>query len=152
MVLGELRAFVYKRKLTALSQYYSECFFPTLERDQKEIVERVHAFHDALEKVLASSMESYIIDLVVHVDHPEEAKHSSGVTLVELNPWSDQTGSALFSRDADCSILLGESPFEFRFRTEAPPLRAGGSWQALICQAKTPAHPTVVEDKPCLVM
>lgn len=50
-------------------------------------------------------LKSFIIDLVVYND-VQQGKHcASGVTLVELNPWSDKTGSALFNWIDDKDIL-----------------------------------------------
>jgi len=140
---GELRAFVFEGKLTALSQYYTNCYFPSLQEREESIVESVQRFHQTLSQIVPGALSSYIIDLVVF-DDPKQAKHTeSGVTLVELNPWSDKTGSALFSWTEDEGTLFGRNPFEFRFLREAPAVRVGASWQSLIDQAKQlePAQP-----------
>ena len=103
---GELRAFVHKKKLTGLSQYYTNCYFPWLvdESVRKDIVERVQIFHEALQECI-TEIESYIIDLVVHKSLTDGKHKESGVTLVELNPWTDKTGSALFHWEKDKEIL-----------------------------------------------
>lgn len=42
---GELRGFVYKGKLRALSQYYAECYFSELVASRDAVAEKVRAFH-----------------------------------------------------------------------------------------------------------
>ena len=139
---GELRAFVYQGKLTALSQYYTNCYFASIPEREEAIVASVTRFHETLLQLVPSTLPSYIIDLVVFEDAEKAKDVGSGVTLVELNPWSEKTGSALFSWSTEEDILLGKAPFEFRYLKNPPSVRVGASWQTLIEQARTVPTPS----------
>merc|ERR1712137_515343 len=136
LVVREFCPIPLQGELTALSQYYTNCYFPWLVENKEAVVSSVKLFHEALAQRIPK-IESYVIDLVVHED-VEQAKHKeSGVSLVELNPWTDKTGSALFSyKDEKDKEILEGGPFTFRVVESEPKIKVGGSWQTLIDQAK----------------
>lgn len=94
-ITNEFRAFYYSGKLTGISQYDINCFFTV----PKDIKERVNKF---IEKV--SLKKDCVIDLVVT---------ETNIWIVELNPFSQSSGSALFNWNKDLKQLQ-EGPFEFR--------------------------------------
>jgi hypothetical protein len=92
---GELRGFVHNGRLRALSQYYSECHFPKLVSEKEEVAKKVKSFHKSVKKLL--SFSSYIFDVVVYDD--------KSIKVVELNPFGQHTGAALFSWKHDEAVL-----------------------------------------------
>lgn len=102
----EFRAFVHKKHLNALSQYYSYCFFPDLLKSKPEIAEKIEKSFGAIKDLIP--LESYIIDFAVVKDQ---------VIVIELNPFFLGTDPCLFSWKTDRKIFK-KGPFEFRIRTE----------------------------------
>lgn len=128
----EFRAFVYQNKLTAVSQYFTQLYFPTLAtlRDQlqSEITEFwhkiAHHFEDIknlpdpahVETVGTDPIVKYVIDFALiskSIDLSDPDRHW---VVLEINPFNISTGPALFNweSESDCQILFGQSPFEFR--------------------------------------
>ena len=51
---GELRAFVYQGQLTALTQYYTNCFFSSLMQHKEQVAQTVQQFfHDQFQPTLS---------------------------------------------------------------------------------------------------
>jgi len=138
----ELRGFVHKQSLNALSQYYVDCYFEELLQRKDEITTKIQIFFEEVkDKIL---IESYIIDFVILAD--------GTVKIVELNPFSRSTGSCLFDwiKDKD---LIENGPFEFRISEAPNQIHAAGylmPWNHLIAQAKD----KLIKDEKtiCLVM
>ncbi|KAL6063817.1 hypothetical protein QOT17_011313 [Balamuthia mandrillaris] len=99
---GELRAFVHNKKLNALSQYFADCYFADLHEHKDEVQERVLQFFEQVKEDIP--FDSYNIDFAVSKDR---------VYILELNPFSESTGGALFDWKKDRNVL-DEGPFEFR--------------------------------------
>jgi hypothetical protein len=61
------------------------------------------------------SFESFVCDVVL-----SWKESSPTVSIIEFNPWFNDTGALLFSwkSEADRSILGGKAPFEFRVLEE----------------------------------
>jgi hypothetical protein len=115
----EFRGFVYKKKLTAVSQYYDTVYFDFLVKNRDQIQQRIqHYFETTICPLIA--MENYVIDFVVYDDLSND---QNKVIVIELNPWAKTTGASMFSwyEHSDVKILNGEAPFELRVRTEPIP-------------------------------
>jgi len=116
-VAMELRAFVYNRKLTGISQYNQLLYFPHLIKKRDEITKSVSTFLS--EKVLNNpkiETPNFIVDLVLTVD---ESSKELKVKIVELNPLAEFAGTCLFTWEYDRHILTGDgSHVEFRVVTE----------------------------------
>lgn len=106
----ELRAFVFQKKMTAISQYYCDLYVPLLVKHKKKVEESVKKFF--YEKVVDKiKLEDYVIDFVVD----KEGKDSWSVLIVELNPFSRTTGSCLFDWEKDKQLIHSQNgSFEFR--------------------------------------
>jgi hypothetical protein len=129
-IQGELRGFVHKGQLNALSQYYADCYFEVrnellarltmqdLVRSKDKVAAAVRDFFQEVQPHI--HLESYICDFVVLQDN--------SVRIVELNPFSESTGkgmkdqrlfsvgSCLFDWKADKEVIEN-GPFEFRVAT-----------------------------------
>lgn len=105
---GELRGIVYKRKLHALSQYYTSCYFPNLVKHKDEVAKHVLEFHEQVKDKIEA--DSYIVDFAV-IDEKT-------IKIVELNPYGEAAGSALFNWNTDKNIFE-HGPFEFRIEESA---------------------------------
>ncbi|KAH0787427.1 cell division cycle protein [Histomonas meleagridis] len=103
----EYRGFVYNRKLTAVSHYQTECYFPEIAAHKDEIGQTFQKyFNDVLLPILPErAKQSCIIDF---------ALIKGKCFVVELNPYGVSTGSALFDWTKDREILEGSKPFEIR--------------------------------------
>ena len=61
----ELRGFVWKRKLTALSQYNNIAFLPSLVQKKDEIETKVKAFMDNFIGIIGDRVENFVVDIVL---------------------------------------------------------------------------------------
>eukprot|EP00462_Mataza_sp_D1_P006260 CAMPEP_0175122826 /NCGR_PEP_ID=MMETSP0087-20121206/1919_1 /TAXON_ID=136419 /ORGANISM="Unknown Unknown, Strain D1" /LENGTH=540 /DNA_ID=CAMNT_0016404481 /DNA_START=30 /DNA_END=1650 /DNA_ORIENTATION=+ len=108
----EFRCFVWKGKITAISQYDHYCVYPHLAAQQLAIKNAITAhwrkFHHAV------GQESYCADLVYFPD-------TKKAMLVEISPFLPCTGPAMFSWVTDIRVLHGEDPFEFRLNNTIRP-------------------------------
>lgn len=106
----ELRGFVRNRRLTALSQYFSMCYFPWVSPAQwADVKTRVLSFFETTVAELLP-VEDCVCDFVVCEDR---------VMVIELNLFGRTAGAALFSWDTDQQLLYGNRPFEFRVVADA---------------------------------
>lgn len=136
---AELRAFVYQRKLTAVSQYFSEMFFPELQRI--DIVAHIGPLiNQAIQALPVDDGEynDFIADVVLPFPGQQHAM------IMELNPWDTLTGAALFDWKQDAAILKNtdaNAVAVVRVRTEIPPnLVITGSWKTAIDKALREAY------------
>eukprot|EP00475_Leptophrys_vorax_P023699 TRINITY_DN32513_c0_g1_i1.p1 TRINITY_DN32513_c0_g1~~TRINITY_DN32513_c0_g1_i1.p1 ORF type:complete len:375 (+),score=101.55 TRINITY_DN32513_c0_g1_i1:25-1149(+) len=139
----EFRGFVYNGNLNALSQYYDDTYFNSI--DPVEMPKQIQNFFlkevreagmfsggggAAVDDELKESpLQNYIMDFVIMPDNE--------VKIVELNPFSVQTGSCRFHWIQDKSIIEN-GPFEFRFR-ESPHESADlaiSPWSEFVSQAE----------------
>eukprot|EP01125_Pyxidicula_operculata_P018584 TRINITY_DN6611_c0_g1_i1.p1 TRINITY_DN6611_c0_g1~~TRINITY_DN6611_c0_g1_i1.p1 ORF type:complete len:302 (+),score=71.44 TRINITY_DN6611_c0_g1_i1:97-1002(+) len=103
----EFRAFVYGKKLNALSQYFDFCFFQDIQSKQSEILKLVsEEFEKIKDKV---KLDNYICDFGISSD--------GKVYIIELNPWLETTDSCLFNWIKD-DKLLKNGPLELRVNTK----------------------------------
>ena len=113
-VKNELRGFVYKGNLTALTQYNNLAFFPEHIEIKDEVERKVKKFMKDFIEAMKSVLDSFVIDIVID----NEGK----VWVVEVNPFGELAGSCLFSWSKDRDILMGIEPFQFRIVEEPPSL------------------------------
>eukprot|EP01091_Cochliopodium_minus_P017696 TRINITY_DN6999_c0_g1_i2.p1 TRINITY_DN6999_c0_g1~~TRINITY_DN6999_c0_g1_i2.p1 ORF type:complete len:341 (-),score=95.99 TRINITY_DN6999_c0_g1_i2:22-972(-) len=108
---GEMRGFVYKNKLTALSQYYCDLYIPFLSKNKKVISEKIQSFFvDKIKEIVKE--DNYVVDFVINKE-----KDNWDIKIVELNPFSQSTGACLFDWKKDKELIYSETPesaFEFR--------------------------------------
>jgi hypothetical protein len=110
----EVRCFVAKGRVAAVSQYYSSVYVPYLAENKAAFETRLLEYCAQLLKVIP--LESYTLDVGMRDD--------GSLCVVELNPPAPRSGPALFvwnygaaSDKADNEILTGDRPFEFRVLT-----------------------------------
>jgi len=120
---GEFRGFVHNKSLNALSQYYTDCYFPQLPYLKTRIQQNILQFFETIVKP-AIPYDNYIIDFAFYPSTNE-------VKIIELNPFSSSTGSALFHWVDDENVLL-HGPFEIRIVEHPPRGRMGREWSSLI--------------------
>lgn len=95
---------MYKGKLNAISQYDHYAIYPDLFPLKDMIKEKIFAlWQDVHPKV---KVESYVIDFAY-------LPKSDKVIVVEISPFLNCTGPAMFKWDKDGDILRN-GPFEFR--------------------------------------
>ena len=95
-VKNELRGFVYKGVLTALTQYNNLAFFPEHREGKREVEGKVRSFIAGFIRALETTLTSFIVDLVLD----DEGK----VWAVEVNPFGELAGSCLFGWSKDRSV------------------------------------------------
>ena len=127
---SEFRAFVFKRKFTALTQYNEYVFDRTLLEKKDLVLKSIKDFfhnENLLERI---PYENYILDLILI----ENATDSYQVFICEINPLAEFAGTGLFSWLNDRQILLGEQEFQFRIRENENDINseANNQWLSLI--------------------
>ena len=75
----EFRGFVSKGKLTAITQYFSVCYFEELSRDQDAICKKLVEYHERIKHRIQPHLTSYGIDFFIASD--------GSVMTIELNPF-----------------------------------------------------------------
>ena len=78
----EFRGFVYKNKLTAISQYDSYLFSKELNLKKKEIEKKINTFFNEMIKEKLKKFENYIIDFGILND--------GNIVVIELNPFNNE--------------------------------------------------------------
>lgn len=111
-MLLEFRAFVYKKQLTAITQYNEFIYFPYMVSQKDAILKSVREFVENEMVPLFSNMNNYVLDLAL--SYPKAEGEDYKVWVVEVNPLAEFAGTGLFSWIEDWQIILGEKPFEFR--------------------------------------
>lgn len=111
----EFRAFIFNRKLTALTQYYKTTYVPQMGEQREKLEQLMKNFYSETEHLIPSRILDYVVDYAVD---PGSGK----IWIVEINTPPPVAGQALFDWDdaTDKNVLLGLSPFEFRIITERP--------------------------------
>lgn len=139
-VTFELRAFVYRGRLTAMTQYNSLVYFPELIRHEECVDKHVRAFLNQHLLPLLDRQSSFVVDLIpipsasVHSCHtccssPTDTQSclcSFDIKVVELNPFAEFAGSGMFAWEnpADLKVLLGQ---DTNSRHVPVPLGAGST-------------------------
>ncbi|UJR10651.1 hypothetical protein I4U23_014846 [Adineta vaga] len=107
---SEFRAFIHKRKFTALTQYNEYIVDRVLIEQKTLILETIDNFfriENLLERI---PYENCVLDLIL----VENSSNKYQVYICEVNPLAEFAGTGLFSWLNDRSILLGYEPFQFR--------------------------------------
>ncbi|KAH3760894.1 DNA repair protein RAD51B [Pelomyxa schiedti] len=130
----EFRAFIYNRKMTALSHYYKFCFVPGVVANKEQIKSRILEFFNGVvcERV---PFDTYVADFAYN-------PHTNAVWLVELNPWCPGTSPALFDWSEESRVLSGNTAFEFRVLEKEDPgafNKLSLHWQCVINECY-PSH------------
>jgi len=117
----EFRAFVYGRKVTAITQYNQFCYFPRVKKYKELISTTICKF---IEEELISKginhLNNFVLDLILVSQTPQQGPYSNlKVYVVEVNPFAEFAGEGLFSWTDEVDILKGRAPFEFRI-VESP--------------------------------
>ncbi len=84
----EFRGFVSNCKLTAITQYFSICYFEELSRNQDEICTKLVEYHDRIKTRIQPHLTSYGIDFFIASD--------GTVITIELNPFYTRSTPALY--------------------------------------------------------
>ncbi len=124
---SEFRAFIYKHKLTALTQYNEYIVDKYLLENKDLILKSIKDFihqEDLLEKI---PYENCVLDLILI----ENEIRKYQVYICEINPLAEFAGTGLFSWLNDRNILLGRQEFEFRIR-ENEIIGVNNQWLSLI--------------------
>jgi hypothetical protein len=101
----EFRAFVFKRKLNAISQYCYLQYFQNLKSEKEKIQQLLLTEFDKFSDKI--TQENYIIDFCITKD--------GQVKIIELNPYFTDTSACLFDwRNPDDVKIIKEGPFQFR--------------------------------------
>lgn len=124
----EIRCFVFERRLTAASQYFTDLFFPQLQGPARNATFSARLFEVATRVIHAlpsTEYVSFIMDVALLDD--------DRAFLIELNPFSKLTGSGLFDWENDKDILRGLAPFQLRVVSEERRgMHLAPQWQSVI--------------------
>lgn len=138
---GEFRGFVANGNLNALSQYYSDCYFRELAENPEPTIQRMVEFFNTTIKPLAIPYDRYIMDFAVT---PEK------VWVVEINPFGENTGCALFNWKADAEVLEN-GPFTYRVAQETSSPQARLSVWSSLLPTPTPSDPNSQKSGTCII-
>jgi hypothetical protein len=61
----EFRAFVFNRKLTAITQYYKSTYVPKMSEQRENLEQRMKAFFNETEQLIPSRVSDYVVDFAV---------------------------------------------------------------------------------------
>lgn len=103
----EFRAFVHQNQLNAMSQYFCFCKYDDLIAREEEVKRTILDFHESIKDKISHS--SYVIDFYLTRDNR--------VLIIELNPFHNGAGAALFSWARDRERFM-HGPFELRITKE----------------------------------
>ena len=129
----EFRGFVFGDRLTALSQYFNNGYFPEVVEHRDLVLRLVHDTFDRMRALVPLEPKEYVVDFAVDVA-------ARRAYVIELNPFGAPdgmgTGTAMFDlrAPADRETLFGRAPFEFRVETapSSVSLRTHGHWHAFL--------------------
>jgi len=105
----EFRVFIFKRKITAISQYCYHLYFPHLVSNKNIYKEEIEKFYEKVKDLIPQ--ELCVMDVLILPD--------GNIKIIELNPFYNDTGACLFSWIEE-KELLRNGPLEIRVVTEAP--------------------------------
>ncbi|MDP2435806.1 MAG: hypothetical protein Q8P67_08700 [archaeon] len=130
-IAGEFRCFVFRKQLTAISQYFHFICFPDLLRFRAEIEAAIREFFET-DVLPILKWDDCIMDVLVCFPKTMSARtpgNTAGsldrtelkVQIIEFNPFTRFTSGCLFSwfDPLDSAIIHAQQPFEFRL-LEAP--------------------------------
>jgi len=104
---GEFRCFVYKEKITAISQYHCYSNFGFNDVDKKIILQAIQTLWDGISLYLP--YDDCVMD--VYIDFSTDEHLTS---IIEFNPWGGDliTGSGLYNWETDRAILYNQDCVE----------------------------------------
>ena len=108
----EFRCFVYRNRLTAISQYHCYNFYKKLQGREEEIRDTIYQFYLKIFEFLP--YEDCVMDIIIS---------SEGVKIVEFNSFGidGMAGSALYNWQRDKAILYAtEGKPDIRLVTQNP--------------------------------
>jgi len=120
----EFRVFVHERRIVAISQYNHYCCFDVLAgmdeamrcRLRDKIIEYVGRLLDRIEP------PSYVMDVAL-IEEKNVPLIEGRLVTIELNPFLETTGAALFDWKQDSDLLHGRMPVEKpEFRIHRQPI------------------------------
>jgi hypothetical protein len=106
----ELRAFVYNKDLTALSQHLNCALCPELINNQPAIQAKISEFYYQLQPFIP--YKHYIINFIILREK---------LLIVDISPFTVENTAALFDWRSDREILTGRKPFQFRILDRISP-------------------------------
>ena len=120
----EFRTFIYKKKMTGLTQYNDLCYFDDLVKFKQDIINKINKFVNNVIDLI--ELESFVLDIVlVDINYNgksewpplnKERLNKLKVMIIEINPLAEFAGGGLFEWNKDKDVLLGDKPFEFRMQ------------------------------------
>ena len=120
----EFRCFVFKNKITAITQYNSMIYLHKIVKNKQKIQEGMKRFwrKNIAECMMENGISSYVMDLAMlkkenkeNDDNDDEKKGDDEFEfiLIEMNPFCTNAGAMLFEWKEDVKILTNQ-PLEFR--------------------------------------
>jgi hypothetical protein len=127
---SEFRAFIFKRQLTAITQYNEYIVDKTLIKNKDLILKSIQDFFRTEHLLEQIPYENCVLDLILI----ENELNNYQVYICEINPLAEFAGTGLFSWLNDRHILLGEQEFEFRITENETnqTSEANNQWLSLI--------------------
>jgi len=105
----EFRAFVWSGRLTAISQYNHLACFPGLWNERERLAAALTRFwQDSVAPKLSGHLDNYVVDLAVLSG--TDGSSCEEIRVVEINPFRDSTGAALFDWSRDGDTILRHPP------------------------------------------
>jgi hypothetical protein len=127
---SEFRAFIFKRQLTALTQYNEYIVDKYLLENKDLILKSIKDFIYQKHLLEQIPYENCVLDLILI----ENETKIYQIYICEINPLAEFAGTGLFSWLNDRNILLGHQEFEFRIRENENNeiIEANNHWLSLI--------------------
>eukprot|EP01090_Pellita_catalonica_P000664 TRINITY_DN10465_c0_g1_i1.p1 TRINITY_DN10465_c0_g1~~TRINITY_DN10465_c0_g1_i1.p1 ORF type:complete len:368 (-),score=57.09 TRINITY_DN10465_c0_g1_i1:28-993(-) len=138
----EFRAFVSNGQMTAISQYFTQLYFPALAEQKDTLQNKIFSFWSdtvkgRLEKLFPDQKPKYVIDIAIVVDKKDRSER---IVVLELNPFNISTGAGLFSweSETDSDLLEGKTQNKLEFRINNGPVayrlrnKLNPTWRKLV--------------------
>ena len=118
---SEYRIFVKSGKVTAISQYFTQIYFPAISQQKDVIKNEILAFWEKIRPLLMAppiNLSEFVIDFAWIAN---ESTGDKKYVVLELNPLNVSTGAALFNWESekDSDIIDGLLPMEFRINEKS---------------------------------
>jgi hypothetical protein len=109
-ISNEYRCFIYKGVLTAISQYDCYTHYEKIEKNQKEIRNKIKEFYKLAYEYIP--YEDCVMDVVIDI-YDEETFKNLNILIIEFNEFDSfmNVGSACFNWYLDRNILYGNDSF-----------------------------------------
>lgn len=110
-ILFEFRGFSCNNKLTALSQYYFDCYIEEIDLDQDAISNAIYSYWD--QNIKAPLSQDYCSGYVIDFAYVPE---TGEVFVIELNPFDSSTDGAIFKWSLHDNLLRGLTQEKMTFK------------------------------------